>query len=157
MFKTDNLLWGAVALLVLAIAATAVYKSLPLLRPVAVATAPLDPACDLRQGPCTSTPFEGAAVSLSIEPRSIPVVQPLQLEVVVENLDPQEVTVDFSGVDMNMGFNRASLEARGGGRHVGTAMLPVCVRSRMEWEATVMLETGSGLVTVPYRFETFAP
>jgi hypothetical protein len=65
--------------------------------------------------------------------------------------------VDISGVDMNMGFNRATLTRTGPGEFSGPAMLPVCVRARMTWEAKVLLHTDAGLMAAPYRFDTYLP
>ncbi len=140
-----------------AVAAVAVYKSWPLLFPEIHLVAPLNSDCDLRAGPCVSPLPDGASVSFAIEPRSIPVVRTLQFQVQVEGLDVKRVEIDFSGVDMNMGFNRPALEKQQEGRFAGKGMLPVCVRDAMEWEAKVLLHTDQGLVSAPYRFITVKP
>jgi hypothetical protein len=155
--KTNTLLWTLAGLLLLAVAGLAAYKAWPLLFPEVSVTAVLDPDCDLRAGACSSVLSDGARVSLSIEPRDLPVVKPLSLTVTVEGLQPQRVEVDFSGVDMNMGLNRAVLESRGEGLFHGKGMLPVCVSEAMEWEAKVLLHTRKGLVVAPYRFITVRP
>jgi hypothetical protein len=85
------------------------------------------------------------------------VVQPLQLQVELTGLEAKRVQVDFSGVDMNMGFNRPNLEHQGGGRFAGEARLPVCVRDAMEWEARVLIQTDAGLISAPFRFITVKP
>jgi hypothetical protein len=117
----------------------------------------VDPSCDLRAGPCTSTLPGGASVTFSIEPRSIPVVRPLQFEVDLQGLEAKGVQIDFSGVDMNMGFNRPTLQEQAPGHYTGEGRLPVCVRDAMEWEARVLIETDDGLVSAPYRFITVKP
>lgn len=153
--KTKSVLWPALALLVAAVVGVAVHKVWPLLNPELVHVAALDPACDLRHAPCVSSLPGEARVRFSIEPQGIPQVQPLQLEVRVDGVDAQAVEVDFSGVDMNMGFNRPRLEQVAPGRFQGQGMLPVCVRSRMDWEARVLVKTDDGILAVPHRFETF--
>jgi hypothetical protein len=65
--------------------------------------------------------------------------------------------VDFSGVDMDMGFNRVRLEPVGKGSYSANGMLPVCVRDAMEWEAKVLLRSQEGLSSVAYRFITVRP
>jgi hypothetical protein len=82
------------------------------------------------------------------------VLAPLTLRVEVRGLDPSGVEVDFSGVAMNMGFNRVSLQSAGPGQFEGEGMLPTCVRARMDWEAKVLLQTPSGLLGAPFRFTT---
>jgi hypothetical protein len=74
-----------------------------------------------------------------------------------QGLNATGAEVDFSGVDMYMGFNRSRLEARSENRFSGSGTLPVCTRTRMEWEARVLLDTADGPLTVPFRFWTSNP
>lgn len=113
------MLWGVAAALAVAVIGVAAFRAWPLLHPPVSDRAPLVPACDLRAGPC-SVPFvSGGNVTLAIEPRGIPAVHPLQLQVTLRNLPPpQRVEIDFAGVDMDMGFNRAPLQ-RDGAPHPG--------------------------------------
>ena len=55
-----------------------VYDTLPLLYPKALMLAPMDPACDLRAGPCTARFASGGIVRFGIAPRDIPVLKPLR-------------------------------------------------------------------------------
>lgn len=141
----------------MALCGVAVYKAWPLLFPEVIVEAELDPSCDLRAGPCVSRLPGGSEVSFAIEPRDIPLIQPLQLNVEVKGMDVRSAEVDFAGVGMNMGFNRPKLEAADGGQFSGGATLPVCVRNTMQWEARVLLKTNEGLISVPYRFLTAKP
>ena len=156
--KSKFILWSVAGVLFIAIAGVAIYKTWPIMFPEVLFRAPLDSECDLRAGPCISSFPDGGSVSFAIEPRSIPVVRPLQFQVNVEGLDVERVEIDFTGVDMNMGFNRPALEKQQeGGIFSGKGMLPVCVRDAMEWEARVLLHTDQGLISVPYRFITVKP
>ncbi|MCP3868575.1 MAG: hypothetical protein GY703_10855 [Gammaproteobacteria bacterium] len=157
VIRTETLLWSLAGLLFVAVAGVAVYKVWPLLNPVVTRSAVPDPDCDLRAGPCSLSLPGGGRISLGIEPRSIPVIQPLQLEVRVEGIDASRVEVDFQGIDMSMGFNRARLLPGGDGRFNGTGTIPVCIRNAMEWEARVLAETEEGLVSAPFRFITVKP
>lgn len=157
MKKPAVTVWILAGCSLLLLAAAAVYKVWPLLNPQTAAVAPLDSACDLRTGPCTSPLPGGVSVTFSLSPRSIPVMQPLLLEVVVDGIDADGAQVDFQGVDMNMGFNRPRLSARGHGRFTGEGLLPVCVRDAMEWEARVLIESDLGLLAAPFRFVTVKP
>ncbi|MEW7978124.1 MAG: hypothetical protein AB2814_12105 [Candidatus Sedimenticola endophacoides] len=150
-------LWSVIALLFMLLAGVAVYRAWPLLFPEVVMSATLDPRCNLRAGACSSRLGEGREVRFGIEPRDIPLIRPLTLRVEARGFDVQGVEVDFSGVDMNMGFNRPRLTRQGDGAYTGTATLPVCVRDVMQWEARVLLRTGAGLVSVPYQFLTAGP
>jgi len=152
-----SLWWVAGGLLLLGLGGMALYLAEPLLHPRIRASASLDSRCNLHVGPCSSRLPGGGRVSLSIEPRSIPVVKPIELKVEVSGRPVGEVEVDFSGVHMNMGFNRVSLQPQGKGLYSGTAILPVCVRGAMEWEAKVLLHTEKGLIAAPFRFTTGKP
>ncbi len=149
-----NILLPAAALLGGMLLVVAVYKIWPMLNPDIAETAPLDASCDLRAGPCTVVFSGGGRVSFDIDPRDIPVVKPLVLNVKLEGLAASSVEVDFQGTDMNMGFNRAPLQPAGADRFSGGGMLPVCVRYAMEWEAKVLLQTDRGLLAAPFRFIT---
>ena len=62
------------------------------------------------------------------------------------------VEVDFAGIDMNMGLNRIELVSGVPGLHAGEATLPVCITGQMDWQVTVLIETGSERIAIPYRF-----
>ena len=140
-----------------AFAAFALVRSWPLLFPETIIAAQPDPNCNLRAGPCTTRLDDGASVRFGIEPRTIPALKPLQLVVELEGVDARKVEVDFSGADMNMGFNRVTLQQQSVGRYTAPGMLSVCVRAAMEWEARVMIETADGILSVPFRFIVIKP
>ena len=155
--RTKTWIWTLGSVLTLAAIGVTLVKVWPLLHPRVIAVAPLDPECDLQAGPCTAVFPDGGRVRFGIEPRPIPVVQPLVLRVRTEALEASRVEVDFSGVDMNMGFNRATLHREGPGTYRGKGILPVCVRARMAWEARVLVQTPEGTLAAPFRFDTVRP
>lgn len=113
---------------------------------------PVSP-CNLNLQTCSVDLPQGGRMELGMEPRPIPTLRPIKLDMKLSGLDPEEVEVDFAGVSMNMGFNRPQLAAAGAGRYTGEATLPVCVTGAMEWQATALLHTRRGTVSVPFRFE----
>lgn len=150
-------LWILAGLTALGAMGAVAYGVWPLLFPEVMETAALDEDCDLRAGPCASQLPGGGSVSFQIQPASIPVMQPLQLEVMLEGAEASAVELDFRGVDMNMGLNRARLDAQADGRFRGEGILPVCMSQRMLWEARVLLKTDRGMVAAPFRFWTVRP
>jgi len=112
-----------------------------------------DPACDLRAAPCRLDLPGGGTVALSVSPRALPPMAPLNLEAVISDSGLSAVWVAFVGVEMDMGFNRARLEDAGGGRFTGTGLIPVCVTDRMLWEARVLMTDGDAWLSAPFRFE----
>lgn len=155
--STSHLLWILVACLFTATAYLAWARVAPSLfaDPVLITTKGAD--CDLRSGPCEAQFIDGRRAVLEIKPHAIPVAEKLELRVVAEGIDASRVEVDFAGVDMNMGFNRVTMDRTGPGTFIGTGMLPVCVRARMTWNAGVLLYTDTGLMAAYFRFDTFLP
>jgi hypothetical protein len=110
-------------------------------------------ACNLNLQACAMDLPQGGRLEIGLEPRPIPTLRPIRVEMKVDGIEPDTVEIDFAGVSMNMGFNRPRLDAAGGGRYTGEATLPVCVTGVMEWQATVLLHSGTGTISVPFRFE----
>ncbi len=55
---------------------------------------------------------------------------------------------------MDMGFNRSVLKAKTQNHFEGEFIIPICINSRMEWEARVKLQTEEGVLMAPFRFYT---
>jgi hypothetical protein len=130
------------------------FKLYQLLHPPYTELGTVESGCDLHRAPCVAVLPGGAQLSFSIAPRPIPLVTPLTLEVRVSGLETKSVEVDFVSPDMNMGYNRPALARAAPDTFRGTAVLPVCVRSRMTWRALVLAHTGRGTFGVPFAFET---
>jgi hypothetical protein len=126
----------------------------PLLLPRADITGVAETGCDLHKGPCAAKWSPGGRMEFSVMPRPIPFLQPLRIEVSISSVNPGKIEVDFAGETMNMGYNRVELTPTGSGRYTGEASLPVCVSGRMDWVATVIVESAGQRITVPYRFAT---
>ena len=120
-------------------------------------SAALDHSCDLHQGTCQSLFPGGSRVSLSIEPRPIKGLKPLQIQVQTEGIKTQSVEVDFRGIGMNMGYNRPKLKRESEGNYSGTWVLAACALERMFWEATVLIKNDQGVMSAPFRFEVTTP
>jgi len=147
-----KLLIDAIGIILIALVVVVGYKLSPLLLPKADITVQPPAGCDLQRSPCEAALPGGGTVQFSITPRPIPMVAPLQMEVVVAGRTASKVEVDFSGVNMNMGLNRPQLQAVGGGRFGGEGTLPICVTGSMDWQATVLVETERERIAVPFRF-----
>jgi hypothetical protein len=118
----------------------------------------LTPAgCDLRQGACVAIFPDGQTLSLDIEPKSLPSMQPLRLTVQISGFSAEDAEVEFNGLTMNMGVNKATLLDVGENRFAGDAILPVCVRRGMDWEARVTATGPEGVWQTSFFFETRRP
>ncbi len=129
------------------------YKLSPLAPAQAELTiAPL-PGCDLNARACAAELPGGGHLELSITPRPIPVVKPLQVQVRLTAMVADRVEIDFSGVSMDMGRHHQILVADGQGVFSGQAMLPVCVTGRMAWQATLVVNSAGRRIAVPFVFD----
>ncbi|MEN8213294.1 MAG: hypothetical protein ABFR19_02925 [Pseudomonadota bacterium] len=143
-----------VALLLFGIAAVVGYKLNSTSHQNVTLLAVTDPDCELRKGPCQADLPSGGSITFSLEPRSIPLMKPLSLDVNVRDIETSSAEVDFVGINMNMGYNRPRLKQTSDSRYQGTATLPVCILQRMQWEARVLLKTDRGAIMAPFRFHT---
>ena len=148
---TKKLLLDAVILLALAVLGVVGYKLAPLFNPKTDVALPIS-SCDPGKQACVATLPDGGQLEFSIEPRPVPALKPLKLQVTLKGSEARRIEVDFAGTDMKMGYNRPALEGEHG-RYIGQAHLPVCITGKMEWEATVLVETSKALVAIPFRFE----
>lgn len=147
--------WFVIGLLLLAILAASGWKLYQVLAPERVATAVLNDECDLAIADCKSVFPDGTTVSLSIEPRPVPVLKPLKLRSQINGVEVSSVEVDIVGIGMNMGYIRPKLsEAGKDGQFSGDSILPVCILDEMQWEARVMIHSNGGLMVAPFRFVT---
>lgn len=133
------------------------YKLSPHLLPQADIQIEPDAACSLLERPCHVSLPDGGRIELSLGNRPVPLLKPFSLQVKADNLTVDRVTIDFAGVDMNMGYNRSELQAGDNGVFSGQATLPLCVTGSMLWQATVLIDSGRRRIAIPYRFSTGLP
>jgi hypothetical protein len=149
-----KILIDLIGILLIGLVVVVGYKLSPLLLPKADVTVQPDPACNLQRQSCVVALPSGGVIELKMGTQPIPLVKPFEVQLVANGISPSRVDIDFAGIDMNMGYNRPELTPRGGGRFAAEATLPVCITGQMEWQATVLLETGSERVAIPFRFTT---
>lgn len=116
-----------------------------------------DGGCDLHQGPCIVRFQDGTVVSLDIEPKTIRPMEPLVLRVTVAGVNAHDVTLDFEGARMNMGRLSADIREMSDGSFAGDAILPVCIRRQMTWQANVGVRSPQGSYQAFFEFEVYGP
>ncbi|HEX6734722.1 MAG TPA: hypothetical protein VF096_07900 [Azonexus sp.] len=152
-----KILIDLIGVALLALVVVVGYKLSPLLLPKSDLVLQPDPACDLQRGPCRVALPDGGSVELAMGTRPIPLVRPFEARVTTQGFTPSRVEVDFTGINMNMGYNRPHFAARGNGLYVAEVTLPVCISGYMEWQATVLVEAGSRRIAIPFRFASGNP
>lgn len=99
--------------------------------------------CDLHQEPCEASLGLNARLVLEIED-DLQALEVLPIEVRLEGIEAETVTVEFVGRSMSMGFNRFPLASQGDGRFRGNGQLGACTEAAMPWRAQVIVETAEG-------------
>lgn len=105
-------------------------------KPVFVAEAPA--GCDLSASACTAVLDASRFIRAQVAPGTRQAGRPMRLLVETGGFTPAAMSVELTGKDMNMGLVTTGLLDTGGGTFAGDATLPVCVRGRMVWQATLI-------------------
>jgi hypothetical protein len=142
---------AACILLILVVAANQ-FKHL--LMPVSDIHIAVDKQCDLRTAACHSVLVDGGEVRFEITPKTLPVLQPLRLTVSTQDIEATAVTVNFVGVNMDMGINKTVLSKNSSDTFTGITQIPACMHAKMDWVANVILHTPRGKINVPFHFYT---
>ena len=148
-------LFGSVAVAaMLGVLAYLLVLSWPLLFPQPLFVTTAD-GCDLYKGACTASFDHRRTIRFTIEPGSLGPNRPLQIQVDTAGFQVSQVTIEFSGVDMDLGLIRNELSARDDGAFHGSAILPVCIRERMAWRAIVTAQGRDGVHKASFDFEVY--
>ncbi len=134
------------------------FQKLPLMQ-----TAPqaeiIPSNCDLRRGGCEVNVGEYQG-TFTILPNDFQVMQPLQLELKSGKGSvgkPDQVSVEFEGINMDMGYNRVFLEEQGSQTFQAKAMLPSCTADTMFWLIHLIINDSSGVKDFQFRLQTNNP
>lgn len=149
-----KILIDLIGVLLIALVVVVGYKLSPLLLPKADITVQPDPLCNLQTDSCSVTLPSGGRIELTLGTKPVPMVKPFEVQVTASGFSPRRIEVDFAGIDMNMGLNRPELAARGNGKFAAEATLPVCISGYMDWQVTVLVDTGAEQIAIPFRFSS---
>jgi hypothetical protein len=150
--RNHSLFVDLAIVLVLALIAIVGYKYSPLLLPKADLGLTPAAGCNLDQQACRAEVPGGGSIELALTPRPVPVVHPFRVQATLSGLSAERVDIDFAGITMDMGYNRLQLSETSAGSYTGQATLPVCVTGRMDWRATLLVESGGRRIAVPFVF-----
>lgn len=110
--------------------------------------------CDAAEMACT-VKGKGITITLVLGPEVQPLKAfPVSLEIYGDQIEKGSVIADFQMQGMDMGVNRYRLLQRGE-QWIGSATLPVCSRSRMDWFAQIefVREGKRHLARFPFHTE----
>ena len=111
--------------------------------------------CDLQQGECTASDAQGNTLRLSLQPHPLPVMKPITAKVTGSLMQQaQQVQVVVEGVNMDMGFQRATLTPAANAVWQGQFTLPICSTEQMQWQLTATVQTPSQVFQAIFPFIT---
>ena len=110
--------------------------------------------CDLQSEACVVELSDGAQLRFEMLPRPLPLMKTMEVNAALssENWMPRQLTI--VGTNMEMGINRSDLSPTSSGVWQGETILPLCSQRHMKWEAQLLLQGPTGLIVVPFAFET---
>jgi len=143
--------------LLLFILASIIYIKLYIIFPAKknlIETALVDSNCDLHKSSCSAVLSENRAITLTILPRDIPLLKPLNIQVQLKNIKATAVNLEITGINLNMGRFRTKLKHDGDFIYQGISSLPVCSKKVMKWKAMISVNTNNGVISAPFFFTT---
>ena len=124
-----------------------------ILFPPPVFEAHMDGDCDLHAGPCSAQFGDGSRATLAISPKRPTAKKPVRLTVVILGREAKNVRVELRGARMDMGLFDVPLLDIGHGLFAVDTSLPVCVRDRMTWSASVVSDGPQGTHRAGFSFD----
>ena len=113
-----------------------------------------DTTCDLHQSACDVRLSDGSPLRLEIEPKSIPLMQPLHFKVTT-SLDVPILEIKLFATNMNMGLHTIKLkQTTTKGLYEGDGMLPTCIMGNMVWQANVIINEKNKSQGAIFSFQT---
>ena len=97
--------------------------------------------CFLQDRPCTAS-TEQAQITLTLTPRPVPLMQPVQASIKISGLnDLNAIELKIEGMNMYMGFQNVQLVKQSNTDWQGNFSLPICSEAEMQWLVTVALSS----------------
>jgi hypothetical protein len=98
---------------------------------------------------------------VTLSPRPIRAMQEQILTVQVKRsgrlINNANVSADLTMVDMDMGPNRPELKPIGRGQYSGKAIFPICHSGKLDWQASITLETAGQSRTAVFPLTLVPP
>ncbi|MDD5393541.1 MAG: hypothetical protein PHE17_11035 [Thiothrix sp.] len=116
----------------------------------------LQQPCDLHAAPCLARDAAGHAIRFSLSPATLPVMQELTANAELQGLGGvTSARLTVEGANMYMGYQYAELKAAEPANELrGKFILPVCSTEKMQWKATVSINSPTNSFSAVFPFET---
>ncbi len=113
-----------------------------------------NPPCDLRKNTCEVVLNDEQKVSLSIEPKGIPLMKPLSFTVHAKGVKSNTLEIKIYAINMEMGTHKLTLKRVSGDRFEGKQVLPTCIVGGMIWNADITSSYFKDNKAVRFTFKT---
>lgn len=110
--------------------------------------------CDLHKGACQVLLKDGSMMTLSITPRTIPLLKPLKFQVTTEDINTKVLALKVYATNMNMGFHESQLKRVKDNVYEGNITLPSCIVGNMIWDANIIADKSNRSVGAIFEFKT---
>ena len=113
-----------------------------------------DKNCDLQEEACSVTLEDGSDITLSINPRPIPLMKPIELSVKTKGINLDSLKLKVYATNMNMGLIEKSLGKTAKNSYEGRITLPTCIVGNMIWNVNIIANKPTKSIGATFEFKT---
>jgi hypothetical protein len=113
-----------------------------------------DTQCNLHTSSCSVTLQDGTSFQLTIEPKTIPLMEPLKFVIKSNNPNLKRLKLNIYATNMFMGDFNLPLKNLGNGTYEATSTLPTCQVGNMKWNADIRIEKFHKTIGARFQFKT---
>jgi len=113
-----------------------------------------DKNCNLQDGACSVTLKDGSNITLSINPRPIPLMKPIELSVKTKGINLDSLKLKVYATNMNMGLIEKSLGKTAKNSYEGRITLPTCIVGNMIWNVNIIANKPTKSIGATFEFQT---
>ncbi|RBQ28153.1 hypothetical protein [Aliarcobacter vitoriensis] len=113
-----------------------------------------DKGCDLHKSSCEIVIQDGTKFVLSIEPKNIPLMEPLTFSIKSNKDNLENLTLNIYATNMFMGEFNLPIKNLGNGNYEAIGTLPTCPVGKMQWNADIKVVQTTQDIGARFQFET---
>jgi hypothetical protein len=111
-------------------------------------------SCDLHKSSCVIKIQDGTSFELTIEPKTIPLMKPLEFFIKSDNPNLENLFLNIYATNMFMGYFKLPLKNLGNGNYKAVGTLPTCPVGDMQWNADIRVEKLDKTIGARFQFKT---
>lgn len=109
--------------------------------------------CDLQKGLCNLELMTGEKIQVEITPRPISANQKQKVVLTIQNSFWKVLSIDLTGVEMDMGFNRSEFKKSKSNEYITEFILDACTLNEIKWRLLFLFEKDSKeKIGIPFYF-----